>query len=70
MQKQGGGESRHLGKVESDARGRPNQILRGGGNGCWGRKTGTARWKTGDSPWGVGEVCRGGEKNFSPFVSV
>ena len=66
----GGGESRYLG--------RRKQILGEGGvrgsgraeSGGKGVKGGTTRWETGDSPWGVGEVCTGGVKNFSPFVSA
>ena len=70
MQKQGGGESRYLG--------RRKQILGGSRIRCFGRaesggkgvKWGKVGSEAVDSPWGVGEVCRGGVKNFSPFVSI
>ena len=49
------GRIKRLGKAKS------------GGKGEKRRKAG---WKEVDSPWGVGWVCTGGVKNFSPFVSV
>ena len=70
MQKQGGGESRYLG--------RRKQILgEGGVRGSgrvesvgWGVKGAKVGWEAVDSLWGVGEVCTVGVKNFSLLVSV
>ena len=69
---------RFKGAEEANARGKVETDTWGGGNGCFGRvemggkgeKRGKPRCEAGDSPWGVGEVCTEGVKNFSSFVSV
>ena len=73
-----GGGCRCKGNSESNVRARRRWILGEGGSGCFGRvesggkgeKRGKVEWEAIDSPWGVGEVCTVGVKNFSPFVSV
>ena len=70
MQKQGGGESRYLGRWK--------QILGEGGSGCFGKagsggrgvKGAKARWEAVDSHRVGGDDSMGVVKFFSPFVSV
>ena len=77
-QMRGEGRCRSKGAEKAGTWGRWSQ-MRGGGRiksfgeaemGAGEGKQGKVGWEAVDSLWGVGEVCTGGVKNFSPFVSV
>ena len=59
-----------LGEEEANAWGGETRSFEEAEMGAGEGKRGTAGCEAVDSPWGVGEVCTGGVKNFSPFVSV